>query len=182
MAPRFTASTLKNGRLAGVGRFAPVFLLAAGLFLPACSSQTTEFDRAWKEPSGVITTDPAVSIAGKWEGTWQSNGYDYFNGLCRAVVTPVNVSDEVAGATGKHYRVDIKIFYYIFPRDFAFILTAGKAQEGKTPLTGEKDFGAMHDGVWKFEGDAEGRAMFLSFTSVKDYGTITLRRYPPPNP
>jgi hypothetical protein len=182
MASPSPSLSLKNGRWAGFGRWAPVLLLAAGLFLPACASQTKEFDAAWKQPSEVITTDPSVSMAGKWEGTWQSNGYDYFNGLCQVVVTPVEISDALAQAKGKHYRVDIKIYYYIFPRDFAFIMTAGPAQEGKTPLTGEKDFGAMHDGLWKFEGDAEGLAMFLSFTSVKDYGTITLRRYPPPNP
>jgi hypothetical protein len=164
------------------GRFAPVLLLAGGALFSGCSSDTKEFDAAWKKPSPFTTVDPAVSMAGKWEGTWQSNGYDYFNGLARAVITPVDISDDVAGAHGKHYRVDIKLFYYVIPRDFAFILTAGTPSDGKTPLTGEKDFGAMHDGVWKFEGDAEGRAMFLSFTSVKDYGTITLRRYPPPNP
>lgn len=166
-------------------RFAtPMLLLAGALFLPACvSHETKEFDHTWKESSEVITTDPAVSIAGKWEGTWQSNGYDYFNGLCRAIVTPSDVSDEVAEAHGKHYRMDVKIFYFnLFPRDFSFILTAGPGQDGKTSLTGEKDFGATHDGVWKFEGDAEGRALFLSFTSVKDYGTVTLRRFPPPNP
>ncbi len=162
---------------------ASAILLAGALLLPACAShETKEFDAAWKQPSSLVTTDPSVSIAGKWEGTWQSNGYDYFNGLCRAIVTPADVSDEVAQAHGQHYRINVKIFYFnIFPRDFSFILTAAPGQNEKTSLTGEKDFGAEHDGVWKFEGDAEGRALFLSFTSVKDYGTVTLRRYPAPN-
>jgi hypothetical protein len=182
MAPRSTPLSLKKSCLAGVARFAPVLLLAAGLFLPACSEQTKAFDAAWNAPSEFITTPPEVSMAGKWEGTWQSNSYDYFDGLCRAVITPSDVSDEVAGAKGKHYRVDIKLFYYIVPRDFAFTMTAAPGIDGKTALTAEKDFGAMSDGLWRFEGDAEGRSMFLSFTTVKDYGTITLRRYPAPNP
>ena len=51
------------------------------------------------------------------------------------------------GAKGKHYRVDIKLFYYVIPRDFAFTLTAAPGVDGKTALTAEKDFGSMADWI-----------------------------------
>ena len=65
MAPRSTPLFSKKSRLAGIGGVVPLLLLAAGLFLPACSDQTKEFDAAWKAPSEFITTPPEVSMAGE---------------------------------------------------------------------------------------------------------------------
>lgn len=162
-------------------RMLPVCLVLAAAILPACSS--SHFDQEWKSPSVQTTADPAVTLAGKWEGTWQSNGQDYYNGLCQAVITPDSTSPTAVNAAGQHYRVDVKQYYFnLFPREYSLILVATPGQDEKTALTGEKDFGAKADGVYKLEGDAEGRTMNLSYTSVKDFGTFTLRRYPPLNP
>ena len=156
------------------------FVILATL-LPAC---TSAFDHRWQESTPPVTTDAAQTIEGKWEGNWYSNGQDYYNGICRAVITPEPSSKNLpTDPPGKRYRVDIQeVYSNVIPRNFSFTLFSNPGQDGKATLTGEKDFGNLSDGVYKYEGDAEGRALYLSFTSVKDYGTITLRRWPAEQP
>jgi hypothetical protein len=154
-------------------------LLLLAALLPACQSS---FDHAWHDNAPPVVADAADTIAGKWEGKWYSNGHDYFDGICRAVITEEPTSKNLpTDPPGRRFRVEMQeVYSNIAPRNFTFVLFMNPGQSGKAALTGEKDFGAYLDGVYKFEGDAEGRALYLSFTSVNDYGTITLRRWPPP--
>jgi len=156
-------------------------MLFATVFLPACASN---FNDQWNGHTVPINVDAAQTIEGRWEGTWQSAGYDYFNGICRAVITPQPDSIKVpTDPAGKPYRVDLQEFYSnVVPREFSFILFVTPGQDGKANLVGEKDFSPLLDGINKFEGDAVGRDLFLSFINSKDYGTITLHRYPPAHP
>jgi hypothetical protein len=160
---------------------AKLLTLSTLLLLPACSSS---FDKRWHDNAAPVTANAADTIEGKWEGTWYSNGQDYFNGMCRAVITPESTSMNLpTDPPGHRYRVDMQeVYSNLVPRIFSFTLFANPGQDGKAALTGEKDFGSLADGEYKFEGDAEGRALYLSFTSVKDYGTITLRRWPAAKP
>ena len=153
-------------------------LLLAAVF-PACSS---DFDKTWKTEDPPVVADAADTIAGKWEGKWYSNGHDYFNGVCRAMITEEPTSKNLpTDPPGRRFRVDMQQMYSnVMPRDFVFALFLRPGPEGKAFLRGEHDFGAYMDGLYKFEGDAHGREMYLSFQAVDDFGTITLRRFPPP--
>jgi hypothetical protein len=152
-------------------------LLLAAAFLPACSDT---FSSKWQDNRPVVNADAAQTIEGKWTGKWYSNGYSYFNGICRAVVTPESTTLNLpTDPPGKRYRVEMQqLVTNVFPHNFTLILFLSPGQEGKSRLQGEKDFGPFSDGLYKFEGDSEGRSMYLSFVSINDYGTIVLRRFP----
>ena len=153
-------------------------LLALAAFLPACSS---EFNKSWNTEEPAVVADASQTIAGKWEGQWYANAHDYFNGVCRAVITEESTSKNLpTDPPGRRFRVEIQqVYTNVIPRDYAFALFMTPGPEGKVWLRGEHDFGAYADGLYKFEGDATGRTIYLSFTAVNDYGTIVLRRWPP---
>ena len=73
---------------------------------------------------------------------------------------------------GRRFRGNQQVYTNVIPRDYAFALFMTPGPEGKVWLRGEHDFGAYADGLYKFEGDAAGRTIYLSFTAVNDYGTI----------
>ena len=65
----------------------------------------------------------------------------------------------------------------MIPRDYAFALFMTPGPEGKVWLRGEHDFGAYADGLYKFGGGCGGPDdLFVEFTAVNDYGTITCQR------
>jgi hypothetical protein len=131
------------------------------LLVTGCSS----FGRDWHAAAARPVS--AVSLAGRWEGTWQSaaNGH---RGRLRAVLTP-------APANGT--------WNARFHATYAGFLTFGYTAELRTTnrsdgvyFGGEIDLGPLAGGVYRYAGRATATNFHCTYTASQDHGRFEMVR------
>jgi hypothetical protein len=131
------------------------------------------FDRNWKrlsaaarqETEATTTTDPD-KLAGRWEGTWQSERSNH-SGKLRAIITPVNETT---------YRADFSATYLGLMR-FGYSMNLAAQTEGDViRFQGEEDLGWLAGGVYRYDGATDGQAFDCTYTSKGDDGTFRMTR------
>jgi hypothetical protein len=172
-----------RGHVRGVGlkMAAMGVLAAAGLGVGGCAS-TTAYDQHWKDTKVVLASDvTATPLAGKWQGEWHSDDSDYYWGLAKAIIIPVDTSKTKEGVTATRYEAHIQLWhFFIFPEEFKVYLSA--VPEGdKITFYGERVMNPI-DGVARYDGFLEGDKIVIAYNSIKDYGSFTFRRFTPESP
>ena len=136
-------------------------LLVGLLFWSGCSS----FDRDFEKATSAL--HPAETIAGAWEGRWQSdNGHGCGELLC--ILTP--------RADGE-YEARFKATYWGILKASYTVTLRGAGHDGKTLLlAGEEDLGWLAGGKYKYQGRVTPSDFTCSYESKYDHGMFTLTR------
>lgn len=155
-------------------RVASLFCLVSLGLLASCSS----FDQKWTAttplPGG---SNPAAPVAGKWEGSWQSDSTDY-SGHLQALIfykAPTTVENQAA----QEYSAEFRFRLFEIPYDeYTITLNATRQTDGKIHFHGKKDLGYMKGGIITFDGYVypDEDKFFCDYNSEKDCGTFKLRR------
>ena len=64
------------------------------------------FDNQWNATQPPVIANPAAPLAGKWEGTWESDATAY-QGLMRVLVVPKSAADQ-AGVVSRALRCPVQ--------------------------------------------------------------------------
>ncbi len=141
-----------------------------------CASRTA-YDRHWNaEPVVTASAVEATPLAGKWQGSWQSNDSDYYFGLAHAIIMPLEAVKLTGGTPGQTYEAHFQLYHFwVFTEEFRVTFTAAAPRDGKVSFYGERIMNPI-DGVCRYDGFLQGDKIVTSFNSIKDYGTIVLRR------
>ena len=142
--------------------FRNLLLAAALLMFAGCSS----FHREWKE--AAKTPVPAGSMAGRWDGSWQS-GKNGHHGRLRCVMTQVD--------TNRYHAHFHATFWKIFRGAYEVELIArGSSEAGVAEFSGQSDLGWLYGGVYRYEGKASATNFFSSYRCKIDHGTFQMSR------
>ncbi len=134
--------------------------LALCLLLGGCA---VGHDRRWER----ATFDPAATLEGRWEGTWDSETTGQ-QGPLRCLVTHLEED-----RYDFHFRVAWKFL------SLAWRLEIQARNEGRAILLqGKRDIGFFLGGEYTFEGTVEGSRMSARYQSSKERGTFALERAP----
>jgi hypothetical protein len=146
-------------------------ILAAGM-LGGCADKDNT--RKWNgAPAVAMSDEAAASMIGRWEGHWESNT-NYDRGLAHAVIYEVPAPAESTAKDRPHYKVHFTLWHYeLAPEEFDVILTTTPGLDGKINFYGERVLSA-DDGVSKFDGFIRRNKLYLTFTSRRDYGTLSV--------
>jgi hypothetical protein len=152
-------------------------LAAAG-----CQSRIS-YDEHWKSGGVVLASaNAATPLAGKWQGSWQSNDSDYYYGLAHAIIVPLDTVMTKEGVKAQRYEAHIQLYHFwLFTEEFRVYLTATPGLDGKTNFYGERILNPV-DGVCRYDGFQDGDKIVTSYNSIKDYGSYVLRRLTPESP
>ena len=131
-----------------------------------CSS----FNREWREAGNKPA--PASSLAGRWEGRWQSEANGH-NDQLRAIITTADTNhhDVKFDAAFKHW---LTLFITIHA-DYTVRMESSAATNGVT-FRGSEDLGWLSGGVYTYEGRADGTNFFSTYKSKYDWGTFEMKR------
>ena len=137
----------------------------------------TSFDKRWDATAAPVAANPAAPVAGKWEGTWQSDSNTYF-GHMQAVIVPttVTVQDKVQV---QQYAASFKIrFFEVGVDEYTVTLNATKLPDGRLHFEGEKDMGYFKGGILRCHGYlmSDTDTFFCDYSSENDTGTFKMRR------
>jgi hypothetical protein len=148
-------------------------LVSVGL-LASCTSFDQKFMGTTPLPGG---SNPAAPIAGKWEGTWQSDATDYQGHLQSLIFykAPTVVDKEQA----LQYSAEFQLRLFEIPFDNFTVLLSGAPQpDGKIHFKGKKDMGYHKGGIWTFDGYVypDQDEFYCDYNSDKDCGTFKMRR------
>ena len=154
-------------------RVASLCCLTAALVLGSCSS----FDKRWNDTAMMPAANPAALMAGKWEGSWQSDATDYQGHLQAMIVaTTKTVKDS---KQIQQYAAEFRFRWQELGFDeYSVTLNAVKSEDGRLRFEGKKDVGNYKGGIIRYEGyvDSEKDVMYLDYISDKDCGTFKLHR------
>lgn len=131
--------------------------------LAALTSNCVHFRHEWqREEAGASATD----LAGRWQGEWvsEANGH---RGQLKCVLTRADAG---------HYRACFHATYAKLLRVCYCVALAGAEEAGRFRLQGETDLGKLAGGVYRYEGEATGAEMFVTYRCRYDHGTFRLRR------
>ena len=154
-------------------RLASLLSLLSLVALTSC----TAFDSRWENTRAPMTADPVAIMAGKWEGTWQSDATNYAGHL-QAIIVPTEkvMVDKVQGQA---YRAEFKqrLFELAFD-EYDVKFTATTLPDGRVRFEGKKDLGFYKGGIYRFTGYIypEKDEFFCDYDSDKDVGTFKMRR------
>jgi len=135
-------------------------LLLLGLAATGCST----FNRDWKATAS--TAAPVNDIAGRWEGTWQSDVTRH-HGKLRCLVTHLEGGDYQARYRAKYLR----IMSFSYP----VRLKVAAAEDG-FKFNGEADLGWYAGGLYQYEGRASATNFYSTYESKDDHGSFQMRR------
>jgi hypothetical protein len=153
-------------------------LCVVSLALLASCSNISSFDQKWAAtkplPGG---SNPAAPVAGKWEGTWQSDATDYAGHLQALIYykAPTVVDKE----QGQEYAAEFQLRLFEVPFDnYTVVLSAIQQPDGKIHFKGKKDLGYYKGGIWVFDGYVypQRDEFYCDYQSDKDSGTFKLKR------
>ena len=130
------------------------------LGVTGCSS----FNREWK--AAGATPPPGDDIAGRWEGSWQSDVKGH-NGRLRCLLTKVSDQQYRAWYHAK-YRKILSFSYavplHVWPADDAY------------RFEGQADLGWYAGGLYQYEGRATATNFYSTYRSKHDHGTFQMSR------
>jgi hypothetical protein len=141
-----------------------------------CESQTA-YNAHWRSAGVVLASaSSATPLAGKWQGSWQSNDSDYYFGLAHAIIVPMDTVRTKEGVLAQRYEAHIQLYHFwIFTEEFRVYLTATPGLNDTVNFYGERIMNPA-DGVIRFDGFMDGDKVVTSYNSIKDYGSYVLRR------
>ena len=148
-------------------------LSVAGLAAASCSA----FDEDWNNTPPLVRANPAALMAGKWEGSWQSDATDY-HGKMEAMITPKGVTVE-DNKTVQKYEMRLRFRWYAIGFDeYSVMVNAVKGADNRLHFSGKKDLGIYRGGTMRYKGyvDPEKDILYLDYDSDKDVGTYKLSR------
>jgi len=154
-------------------RLASLFSMLSLAVLASC----TAFDQRWEATRPPMTVDPVAGLAGKWEGTWQSDATNY-NGHLQAIIVPTS-KVMVDHVEGQGYRADFKQrLFELASNEYDVKLTATTLPDGRIHFEGKKDLGFYNGGIVHFDGYIypEKDEFYADYNSDKDVGTFKMRR------
>ena len=152
-------------------RLASLLMLLPLSFLASC----TAFDHEWGATEPPTTANPSAVIAGKWEGSWQSDATSYIGNL-KAIIVPTETVMQDSGPVQK-YRAQIKMTLYdVFSNEHAVVLTASPGRDGRMHFEGKVDRGTPFGGIYRYDGYVEDDKFFCDYTSDRDTGTFKMHR------
>jgi len=116
---------------------------------------------------------PADSIAGRWQGTWQSNHNGHSGGL-RCIISDI---------TADQFKADFKASYgwlFTFTYTATMRVTAGSSRPASGPayvyFKGEEDLGWLAGGLYQYDGKVGPTLFFCNYKSGGDHGTFQMTR------
>lgn len=154
-------------------RAASILCLVSLGLLASCSS----FDAKWDATKPLPSANPSALVAGKWEGSWQSDATDY-NGHMQALIfytAPTVVEKQPA----LQYQAEFRLrFYEVGFDEYTVTLNATPMPDGKIHFQGKKDLGYFKGGIIKFDGFVypDQDRFYCDYMSDKDCGTFKMRR------
>jgi hypothetical protein len=141
-------------------------LLAAG-----CS----EFDNRWNNTPMPWSANPAAEMAGKWEGSWQSDSSNY-SGTLQAMIVPTTTAVK-EGMQVQQYQAAIKMYLFDFMSNNQVVtLNAAPGIDGKLHFRGKIDRGNAFGGIHYYDGYIDKDKFFCDYTSDQDCGTFKMHR------
>src|SRR5438105_5292280 len=87
-------------------------LASIALSLSALAS-CTSFDQHWNGTIMPTSANPSVLLAGKWEGSWQSDSTAYVGNL-KAIILPTQKVVAKDNASMQQYHAEFKMTLYDF--------------------------------------------------------------------
>jgi hypothetical protein len=157
---------------AGVCRAA--MCMVSAFALASCSA----FDQKWANTPPPMTTNPAAIMAGKWEGTWQSDANAY-HGHLQSIITFTGTSVEDKDVV-QQYQAEfhLRMFDISPAQDYTVTLKAEKLPDGRIHFVGTKDLGYYLGGIFFYDGYIypERDLFYCDYNSDKDTGTFKMRR------
>jgi hypothetical protein len=148
-----------------------LWLLPLGL-LASCSS----FDQQWSSTTPPQTANPAAPLAGKWEGSWQSDSSDY-HGTLRAVIVPLPTTVVKNNVSAQQYRAQMKLMLFeVLSNEVAVTLNATPKADGRIHFEGKVDRGVYMGGIFYYDGYVDDEKFFCDYTSDDDCGTFKMHR------
>lgn len=135
--------------------------------LSGCTAFNYEWRQAAKKPT------PTDSIAGRWEGHWNSEATGH-NDKLRALISRVDTN---------HY--DVKFHAAYKSETFKFITVhfgytvRMETKSGTNALVefhGSEDLGVLAGGVYTYDGRADPTNFFSTYKSKHDRGTFEMKR------
>ena len=156
-------------------------LLALVLFGSQQGCRAISFDRDWQRSALTAATAPSPTagpdLAGKWEGTWHSEGTGH-TGRLRAIMEQPSASNAEQG-------VYVARFDAIWGGIFRFGETIRlnthptpptTAQPAKLTFDDTHDLGWLAGGKYQFSGEATQDRFTCHYKSGADHGTFEMKR------
>jgi hypothetical protein len=154
-------------------RVASILCLVSLGVLASCS----QFDTRWNSTAAPVSANPAAPVAGKWEGTWESDANDYWGHIQALIVpTTITVQDKVQV---QQYAATFKFYFFNVGFDeYSVTLNAAKLPDGRLHFEGEKDLGYLKGGIVHFDGFLTGNndVFYCDYNSNTQVGTFKLER------
>lgn len=130
--------------------------------LLGCSSYESRWKAAATRPASA-----ADGLAGRWEGTWQSEANGHSGGL-RCIVT--RTGDDT-------FEADYHATYWkIFGFGYAMPLRAGRREGDVVHFNGDADLGWLAGGNYHYDGRATGEEFYCTYRSKSDHGFFKMTR------
>lgn len=143
-------------------RFRWIWLPLFALLPCGCSG----FERDWRSPAHLRPPENGDAFAGRWKGYWKSVPSGH-SGSLRCIVT--RLDDDTRRAR--------------FNASWALLLRFGytadmnvEQRDGLTHFSGEADLGKMAGGVYRYEGHADGNALYCKYRTGSDHGYFKMTR------
>ena len=150
----------------GLGSFARSVRAFGCLSVLLVCAGCSGFNRDWKVASRL--PPPPGELAGRWEGTWQSDVTGHTDRL-RCLVTPGPAGGYWARFHARYHKLVSLSFGYTVP--LTVTQTNGVAQ-----FRGDADLGWLAGGLYHYEGHADKTDFFATYHSQADHGTFRLIR------
>ena len=154
-------------------RLASLLLVLPVVLLAGCSG----FDSRWNGTAPPMTMNPAAPLAGKWEGSWQSDANAYI-GRLQAIAIPTDTIVVKKDVPAQQYVVEFKQFLFeLGAPEFSVKLNASMGADGRLHFVGKKDTGGYPmNGIVTYDGYVDGDMFFCDYTGERDCGTFKMRR------
>ena len=156
-----------------MSRLAKLLLVVPVVLLAGCDGFITR----WNQTAPPMTVNPAAPMAGKWEGSWQSDANAYI-GRLQAIAVPTDTVVVQKDVPAQQYVVDFQQYLLDAPSpSFTVKLNATMAADGRIHFKGKKDTGGYPmNGIVTFDGWVDGDTFFCDYTGERDCGTFKMRR------
>jgi hypothetical protein len=146
-------------------------MLLAVCCLQAVSCSSLRFGREWRKAVAVGTEAADAGLAGRWEGTWESevNGH---RGKLRCLVEPVSAEE---GRYLFRYRATwMRVLSGVFKAEHRVV----RQSEDGWRFQGEQRLAKWAGGLYQYEGEIKGPVFEATYRCELDKGLFQMRRVP----
>ncbi len=135
------------------------------------------FDQRWAATPMQTSANPAIALAGKWEGSWQSDSTAYRLGRLQAIIEPTQKVKAKEGVAMQEYHAEIKMTLLdFFSNEHKVYLVASPDKNGRMHFQGKVDRGTPFGGIYYYDGYVDNDKFFCDYTSDRDSGTFLMHR------